>query len=89
MGASHRSLRDDYEVSGPELDMLVEIAGGVDGVIGARMTGAGFGGCIVCLVQSDAVQTLTEAVDLQYTAKTQYEAEVYACSPVNGVERVD
>lgn len=89
MAESHVSLRDDYEVSGPELDRLVEIANGVDGVIGARMTGAGFGGCIVCLARSSAIDPLTEAVARDYTAKSEYDAEVYACTAVNGVERVD
>jgi galactokinase len=89
MAESHNSLRDDYEVSGPELDQLVKIADGVDGVYGARMTGAGFGGCIVCLTHKDAVDDLVAAVQRQYTAKSEYEGEVYACSAVNGVERVE
>jgi galactokinase len=89
MGESHSSLRDDYEVSGPELDQLVNIANGVDGVIGARMTGAGFGGCIVCLANENAVGPLTTAVESSYTAKSEYDGEVYVCTAVNGVERVD
>ena len=89
MSASHESLRDDYEVSGPELDRLVEIASGVSGVIGARMTGAGFGGCIVCLVRDRAVEELVEAVARDYTAQSEFDAEVYACTAVNGVERVE
>lgn len=90
MGDSHRSLRDDYEVSGPELDRLVEIADGVEGVIGARMTGAGFGGCIVCLVVQDAVQAFADAVEAQYSRQNaEHEADVYVCSAVNGVERVE
>lgn len=89
MAASHESLRDDYEVSGPELDRLVEIASGVSGVIGARMTGAGFGGCIVCLVQDRAVDELVEAVAREYTAQSEFDAEVYPCTAVNGVERVE
>ncbi len=56
--ASHASLRDDYEVSSPELDAMVEIAVGVPGVVAARMTGAGFGGCTVNLVRPDAVDAL-------------------------------
>ena len=89
MAASHASLRDDYEVSGPELDRLVEIANGVSGVIGARMTGAGFGGCIVCLVRDRAVDALVEAVARDYTAHSDYHADVYPCVAVNGVERVE
>lgn len=88
MGASHASLRDDYEVSGSELDQLVEIADSVKGVIGARMTGAGFGGCIVCLTEESAVEVLVETVEKRYTANSQYRAEVYTCSAVNGVERI-
>ena len=88
MNASHASLRDDYEVSGPELDLLVEIAQGTPGVLGARMTGAGFGGCTVNLVKADAVGDLVKAVEDRYSAETDYKAEVYVCSAVNGVERV-
>ncbi|MCG8368903.1 MAG: galactokinase, partial [Proteobacteria bacterium] len=58
--ASHRSLRDDFEVSCPELDMLVQLANGTDGVLGSRMTGAGFGGCTVSVVHQDSVGLLVE-----------------------------
>jgi galactokinase len=68
--ASHASLRDDYEVSSPELDAMVEIATAVPGVIGARMTGAGFGGCTVNLVRPAAVGALTDAVRAEYPART-------------------
>ena len=88
MGASHVSLRDDYEVSGPELDLLVEIAGDVPGVLGARMTGAGFGGCTVNLVKDDAVDKLAEAIAAHYEKETDLRAEVYVCSAVNGAERI-
>lgn len=60
MNASHVSLRDDYEVTGIELDTLVEEAWKVEGVIGSRMTGAGFGGCTVSIVKDDAVDTFIE-----------------------------
>lgn len=63
---SHASLRDDFEVSTAELDALVEIAQHVPGVYGARMTGGGFGGCIVALCQADAVNALTQAIDTEY-----------------------
>jgi len=63
---SHASLRDDYAVSCPELDALVDIARNVPGVFGARMTGGGFGGCIVALSTADAVQPLTLAIDAEY-----------------------
>ncbi len=68
--ASHASLRDDYDVSSPELDAMVEIAVAVPGVIGARMTGAGFGGCTVNLVRPDAVGALRAAVLDRYPART-------------------
>jgi galactokinase len=67
---SHASLRDLFEVSSPELDALVDIAVGVDGVIAARMTGAGFGGCTVNLVRPDAVGALTTAVERDYSTRT-------------------
>jgi galactokinase len=69
MVASHNSLRDDYEVSCPELDYLVEEAMKVKGVYGARMTGGGFGGCIVALVQPRSVPNLSEHLHKTYTAK--------------------
>ena len=88
MDASHESLRDDYEVSGPELDLMVEIARGVPGVLGARMTGAGFGGCTVNLVRAEAVDALVEAVVARYPQEAKLEPEVYVCSAVNGAERI-
>ena len=68
--ASHASLRDLFEVSSPELDAMVEIATGVPGVVAARMTGAGFGGCTVNLVRPDAVEALRAAVERDYPAMT-------------------
>jgi galactokinase len=70
MAASHASLRDRYEVSCPELDTLVEIASSVPGVVGSRMTGAGFGGCTVTLVLPDAVEALRERVERDYPVRT-------------------
>jgi len=70
MRASHESLRDLYEVSSPELDALVDIATNVSGVIGARMTGAGFGGCTINLVRPDAIDRLRAEVMDRYTART-------------------
>jgi galactokinase len=69
MYASHESLRDDYEVSAPELDLLVDTARHVDGVYGARMTGGGFGGSIVALVRRDAVASLSPALEAAYVAR--------------------
>ncbi len=68
MNASHDSLRDLYEVSAPPLDLIVETARAVEGVLGARMTGAGFGGCTVVLVHRDALQTLEVHVSRVYEA---------------------
>jgi len=70
MIASHNSLRDLYEVTGPELDTLVEEALKIDGVAGSRMTGAGFGGCTVSIVREDAVDRFIEEVGNGYTKKT-------------------
>jgi len=68
--AGHVSLRDLFEISSPELDALVDIAGRVPGVVAARMTGGGFGGCTVNLVRPDAVEALTAAVESEYPART-------------------
>jgi galactokinase len=68
--ASQASLRDLYEVSCPELDALVDIATSVDGVIAARMTGAGFGGCTVNLVRPEAIDWLRAAVERDYPSRT-------------------
>lgn len=77
MNASHVSLRDDYEVTGIELDTLVEEAWKVDGVIGSRMTGAGFGGCTVSIVEDDAIDTFKKQVGDAYLAKIGYAADFY------------
>jgi Galactokinase len=82
--ASHASLRDDYEVSSPELDLLVDIAGRTPGVAAARMTGAGFGGCTVNLVRPDAVGRLREAVLREYPAHTGLQPTVTAVGAVAG-----
>lgn len=77
MNASHVSLRDDYEVTGVELDTLVEEAWKIDGVIGSRMTGAGFGGCTVSIVKDEAIDAFIEAVGKAYRAKIGYAADFY------------
>lgn len=84
MAASHSSLRDDYDVSLPALDTLVDIAAGVPGVIGARLTGAGFGGCTVNLVEASAVAALRDAVRAGYPARTGLTAHVYEVRAANG-----
>jgi galactokinase len=89
MGESHRSLRDDYEVSCKELDLMVDLASKADGLVGARMTGGGFGGCTVNLVESDSVDSFAEAVAKGYAKATGREPEIYVCSPAQGAERVE
>lgn len=78
MNESHVSLRDDYEVTGIELDTLVEEAWKIDGVIGSRMTGAGFGGCTVSIVREDAIDTFIAQVGKAYLDKIGYAADFYA-----------
>lgn len=86
--ASHVSLRDDFEVSAPALDELVEIAQTVPGVIGARLTGAGFGGCTVNLVADDAIGALREAVLSQYGARTGLTPRVFEVRAADGARRL-
>lgn len=77
MNASHVSLRDDYEVTGKELDTLVEEAWKIPGVIGSRMTGAGFGGCTVSIVENDAVENFISKVGEAYKKAIGYAADFY------------
>jgi galactokinase len=77
MNASHVSLRDDYEVTGPELDALAEASWAVPGVLGARMTGAGFGGCAVAIVREEAVENYKRRVGAAYLNRIGYEASFY------------
>jgi galactokinase len=88
MSASHRSLRDDYEVSCRELDLLVELAAPVQGVYGTRMTGGGFGGCTVTLVRADGVHSLVETVTAGYREATGRTPQVHVCSLAAGVAEV-
>ena len=77
MNKSHISLRDDYEVTGIELDTLVEEAWKIDGVIGSRMTGAGFGGCTVSIVKKESIKKFIKKVGKAYKKKIGYEADFY------------
>jgi galactokinase len=81
---SHASLRDDFEVSSPALDTMVEIAIRTPGVIAARMTGAGFGGCTINLVRPDAVERLSEAVARDYRTRTGLTPRVFPVMPAEG-----
>lgn len=86
MNASHESLRDDYGVSCAELDAMVEESRKVPGVLGARMTGAGFGGCTVSLVREDAVEQLLDVLPRAYTARTGLKPELYVFEATGGAE---
>lgn len=88
MRQSHSSLRDDYEVSCPELDLMVEIASKQPGVYGARMTGGGFGGCTINLVKREAVPQITRQTAAEYSHKMNVHPEIYVSTAANGVGRV-
>jgi galactokinase len=88
MKACHISLRDDYEVSSAELDVLVEAAWEVEGCYGARLTGAGFGGCAVALVAEDAVPDFEAHVAAAYEVAFDRPPDIYASRSANGVERM-
>lgn len=88
MNASHVSLRDDYEVTGIELDTLVEEAWKIDGVIGSRMTGAGFGGCTVSIVKNEAVDNFIEKVGSAYKEKIGYAADFYVVEIGDGPRKL-
>jgi galactokinase len=88
MNESHYSLRDDYDVTGKELDTLAELAWQVDGVIGSRMTGAGFGGCTVSLVKNEAIEAFKEKVGKVYTEKIGYAPSFYVANIADGTHRV-
>ncbi len=88
MQASHRSLKEDYEVTGVELDTLVELAMNQKGVIGARMTGAGFGGCTVNLVEKEALDRFIDEVKKGYTQTIGYEPTFIIASVGEGVHRL-
>ena len=89
MNESHFSLRDDYDVTGRELDTLAEIAWSLPGVIGSRMTGAGFGGSTVSLVKNDAIETFRERVSAVYTERIGYAPSFYVASISEGTHRLD
>lgn len=89
MNASHVSLRDDYEVTGPELDCMAEEAWKIDGVIGSRMTGGGFGGCTVSLVKDEAIDTFIKEVGAAYEAKIGIKPEFYIAEIGDGACKID
>ena len=88
MNQSHISLRDDYEVTGFELDSLVEAAWEAEGVIGARMTGAGFGGCTVSIVKDEFIESFKKSVGEKYIAKTGLVADFYVAKIGDGSRKL-
>ncbi len=89
MNESHVSLRDDYETSAPELDIIAETAWNVEGVLGARITGGGFGGCAVALVKDEAVKPLMDAINRIYPEKTGLKADFYIASAGGPARQMD
>jgi galactokinase len=88
MADSHRSLRDDYEVSTPELDLMVELARGQDGVYGARMTGGGFGGCTINLVHDAHAEEVRRRLEQDYQAKSGLKPTILICEASDGAGAV-
>jgi galactokinase len=88
MNESHRSLRDDYEVSCAELDLMVALAHRARGVFGARMTGGGFGGCTINLVNAENVDEFKRDVADGYRAETSLAPEIYVCSAAAGAGEI-
>jgi galactokinase len=89
MNQSHDSLRDDYEVTGKELDTLVEEARKVEGTIGSRMTGAGFGGCTVSIVKEEAVEAFIREVGTAYHERTGLNADFYVAEIGDGSKKIE
>lgn len=88
MNESHNSLRDDYEVTGKELDTLVDLASKQEGTVGSRMTGAGFGGCTVSIVKKPMVDKFIENVGKEYKEKTGYDADFYVANIGPGTREI-
>lgn len=88
MNASHVSLRDDYEVSCKEIDILVDLAWKIPGVIGSRITGGGFGGCTVSIVKNDAVDTFVTTLGEEYKKAVGHEAEFYVVDIGDGAHKI-
>lgn len=84
MPESHLSLKENYEVTGKELDLLAELSNQFPGVLGARMTGAGFGGCVVVLIKKDRISAYKEKVGTEYLEKSGYQADFYEAEAGGG-----
>jgi galactokinase len=89
LNSSHESLKHDYEVTGPELDLLVETAQRVKGCLGARMTGAGFGGCAIALVHHSELEKFTKQVSEEYLTRTGITCAIYQSEIGDGVRNID
>ncbi len=89
MNESHVSMRDDYEISCKELDLMVELALQQPGCLGARMTGGGFGGCAIALIEADAAEALAENVGRKYQQQTRIEPEIYICAAGDGANIIE
>jgi galactokinase len=89
MRQSQASMRDDFEISCREVDLMVEINEGANGVAGARMTGGGFGGCTISLVAADAVDDFRESVAPRYKAATGLDTQIFVCRPGPGVGAIE
>ena len=88
MNESHHSLRDDYAVSCPEIDLLTEIAWACPGVLGSRITGGGFGGCTVSIVRDECAELFRETIKKQYASKTGLQAQIYPVSAGDGAREL-
>lgn len=89
MWKSHDSLRELYEVSSRELDLMVDIAGNTEGVLGSRLLGGGFGGCTISIVKNESIEKLKENIMLEYPKKTGIQPEIYICSAEEGAHRIE
>ena len=86
MGASHRSMKEDFEITCPEIDCLVEIAQSVKGVIGSRMTGGGFGGCTVSLIETERTTEILETITKKYQSATNIAPAAFVTQPAQGAK---
>ena len=88
MVESHQSLRDNFSVSSGPLDTMVDLAMATDGVLGSRMTGAGFGGCTITLIREDAIDDMIERITPAYVEKTKLQPAFYTTSAAAGVREM-
>lgn len=89
MNASHESLKNDYEVSCEEIDILVDLAQAMPGVIGSRITGGGFGGCTVSIIKNDTVDTFVNEIGKAYEEKVGHKAEFYIVDIGDGAHKLN